>query len=164
MALRLLRQKVPLGDRQIIDLKTVMFKLENGLWYSRSMIASQESQLAFEAQAMEWLKDYGCFSVERLFEIFSSVLHHIDTPKSCAVFLRHLGFTEAVWGKDNHFCYFSPPNLNDHLETIAKAIDLRLEESDGVLSIIEMVLPGFPWVAPIRSLPDRGPSRRKRSR
>jgi hypothetical protein len=30
--------------------------------------------------------------------------------------------------------------------------------------VINRVLPGFPWVAPIRSLPDRGPSRRKRSR
>jgi hypothetical protein len=27
-----------------------------------------------------------------------------------------------------------------------------------------MVLPGFPWVAPIRSLPDRDPSRRRRSK
>ena len=68
MAVRLLRQKVPFEDLQIEDLKAAMFQLGSGLWFSREMISDDESRLAFEEQAMEWLMDHGCFSVERLFE------------------------------------------------------------------------------------------------
>ena len=37
MAVRLLRQKVPLEDGQIEDLKNAMFQVEGGIWLSLEM-------------------------------------------------------------------------------------------------------------------------------
>ena len=76
MAVRLLRQKVPFEDWQIEDLKAAMFHLGSGLWFSCEMISGDKPRLAFEERALEWLKEHGCFSVERLFEDFCSVLRH----------------------------------------------------------------------------------------
>ena len=142
-ALRLLRQKFPLEDWQIEDLKATMFQLGNGLWFSREMISDDESRLALEGQAMEWLKEHGCFSVERLFEDFCGVLRHIDTPEVCAAFLRHLGFTVAAWGKGGHFCSLPSPNLDDSLAAISETIAGWLEEADGTLTFheIEQAMP-----------------------
>jgi hypothetical protein len=112
MAVRLLRQKVPFEDWQIEDLKAVMFQLGNGLWFCSEMISDVECRLAFNGQAMEWLKEYGCFSVERLFGDFCGVFRQIATPEDCAAFLRHLGFMVAVWGKGGYFCSL-PPNFSD---------------------------------------------------
>ena len=124
MAVRLLRQKVPFEDCQIEDLKAAMFKLGNGLWFSREMISDEETRLAFHDQAKRWLMEHRCFSVERLFEDFCGVLRHIATPEVCAAFLRHLGFTVATWGKGCYFCFQPHCNLDDSLaansETIAE--------------------------------------------
>jgi hypothetical protein len=138
MAVRLLRQKVPVEDWQIEDLKAMMFQLGNGLWFSPEMISDDESRLAFEGQAMEWLTEHGCFSVERLFEDFSGVLHHIDTPEVCAAFLRHLGFMVAEWGKGGHLCSLPSPNLDDSLAAISETIAGWLEEADGTLTFYEI--------------------------
>lgn len=143
MAVRLLRQKVPFEDWQIEDLKTAMFRLGNGLWFSREMILDVESRLAFEEQAMEWLMEYGCFSIERLFEDFCSVLLHIATPEDCAAFLRHLDFMVAVWGKGGYFCSLPSSNLDDSLAAISETIAGWIEEADGTLTFneIEQALP-----------------------
>lgn len=143
MAMRLLRQKVPLEDWQIEDLKTAMFPLGNGLWFSREMILDDGPRLAFEGQAVEWLTEHGCFSVERLFKEFSGVFRHITTPEDCASFLRHLGFTAAVWGKGGHFCSLPPPNLHDSLAAISGTIAEWLDEINGTLTFntIEQEMP-----------------------
>ncbi|MFH1744055.1 MAG: hypothetical protein ABIH23_34055 [bacterium] len=143
LAVRLLRQKVPFEDWQIEDLKAAMFQLGSGLWLSHEMISDDESRLAFEGQAKEWLTEYGCFSVERLFEDFYGVLRNIATPEVCAAFLRHLGFTVAAWGKGGHFCFLSPPNLDDNLAAISETIAKWLEEADGTLTFneIEQAMP-----------------------
>jgi DNA-binding NarL/FixJ family response regulator len=138
MAVRLLRQKLPVEDWQIEDLKAAMFQLGNGLWFSREMISDFESRLAFQGKAMEWLKEHGCFSVERLFEDFRGVLRHIDTPQVCAAFLRHLGFTVAAWEKGGYFCYQLSPGLDDSLAAISETIAGRLEEADGTLTFLEI--------------------------
>jgi len=138
MAVRLLRQKVPFEDWQIEDLKAAMFQLGSGLWFSRELILDDESRLAFEGQAMEWLMEYGCFSVERLFRGFCGVFRHIATLEDCAAFLRHLGFTVAVREKGGHFCSLPPPNLDDCLATISKMIAEWLEETDGTLTFHEI--------------------------
>jgi hypothetical protein len=143
MALRLLRQKVPCEDRQIEDLKAAMFQLGSGLWFSREMILDDKSRLVFEEKAMEWLMEYGCFSIERLFEDFCGVLRHITTLEDCAAFLRHLGFTVAVWGERGYFCSQPPPSLDDSLAAISETIAGWIEEGDGTLTIneIEQALP-----------------------
>lgn len=143
MAVRLLRQKTPFEDWQIEDLKAEMFQLVNGLWFSREMILDDESRVAFEGQAMEWLMKHGCFSVERLFEAFRGVLRYIATPEVCSAFLRHLGFTVAAWGRGGYFCFLPPPTLDDSLTAIASAIAVYLEEAGGTLTFnsIEQAMP-----------------------
>lgn len=143
MALRLLRQIVSLEDWQIEDLKAAMFQFGNGLWFTREMISDDGTLLAFEGQALEWLKGHGCFSVVRLFEGFCGVLRHIDTPEVCAAFLQHLGFKVAVRGTGGCFCFQPPPGLDDSLATISKTIAGWLEEADGTLTCneIEQAMP-----------------------
>jgi len=138
MAVRLLRQKVPFEDWQIGDLKATMFQLGSGLWFSREMISDDESRLAFDWQAMEWLMEHGCFSVERLFKDFYGVFRNIATPEDCAAFLRHFGFTVAVWGKGGYFCSQPPPSLDDSLAAISETIAGWLEEADGTLTFHEI--------------------------
>ncbi|MBU1057838.1 MAG: hypothetical protein KJ804_05910 [Proteobacteria bacterium] len=138
MAVRLLRQKIPFEDWQIEKLKTAMVQLVSGVWFSREMILDDESLLAFERQSMDWLMEHGCFSVERLFEDFHGVLHHIATPEVCAVFLRHLGYTVKTLGKGGHFCSLPPPNLDDSLAAISETISGWLEEADGTLTFNEL--------------------------
>lgn len=138
MAVRLLRQKIPFEDWQIEDLKGAMFQLVNGLWFSREMILDDESWLALERQTMEWIMKHGCFSVERLFEDFYGVLRHIDTPKVCAAFLQHMGFTVTALGKGIHFCSLPQPNLDDSLAAISETIAEWLEEVDGTLTFNEI--------------------------
>ena len=143
MAVRLLRQKAPFEDWKIQDLKAAMFQLGNGQWFSREMISDDESLLAFERQARKWLKEYGCFSVEKLFRDFAGVFRHIATPEDCEVFLRHLGFTVAAWGKGGCFCCQPPPSLGDSMAAISESIADWLEEVDGTLTFheIEQTLP-----------------------
>ncbi len=138
MAVRLLRQKVPLEDRQIGDLKSKMFQLGNGLWFSREMIFDDESRLTFNGQAVEWLTEYGYFSVERLYRDFFGVFRHIATPEDSAAFLRTLGFTVAVWGKGGYFCSDPPPNLDDSLASTSETIAGWLKEEDGTLPFHEI--------------------------
>lgn len=138
MAVRLLRHKAPFEDWQIKDLKSAMFQLGNGLWFSPEMISDDESRLAFDEQAMEWLIEYGCFSVERLFRDFQSVLRHVATPEDCAAFLRYLGFTVTVWGKGGYFCSQPPPSLHDSLADISETIAGLLEEASGTLTFNEI--------------------------
>lgn len=143
MAVRLLRQRVPLEDWQIEELKAAMLQLGSGLWFSREMISDDGSDLAFEGQALDWLMRHGCFSVVRLFEGFCGVLRHIDTPEACATFLRHLGFTVAVRGTGGSFCFQPPPGLDERLATISKTIAGWIEEADGTLTCneIEQAMP-----------------------
>lgn len=139
MAVRLLRQKVPFEDWQINDLKAAMFHLGKGLWFSREMILlDDESRLAFEGQALEWLMEHGCFSVERLFSDFCGVFRHIAKPDDCAAFLRHLGFTVDVWRNGGHFCSQPPPILDDSLAAISDTIAGWLEEAGGTLTFHEI--------------------------
>ncbi len=143
MAVRLLRQKVPFEDWQIEDLKAAMFQLESGLWFFCEMILDDEVQLELEEQATEWLNDYGCFSVERLFKDFYGSFHHIATTEDCAIFLRYLNFKVAVWGKEGHFCFLSQPNIDDNLEKISDTIAEWLEDADGTMTFneIELAMP-----------------------
>ncbi len=144
MAVRLLRRKVPFEDREIEDLKAAMFQLRSGLWFSREMILDDESRLAFEGQAMEWVMEHGCFSVERLYNDFCNFLRHITTTEDCAAFLRHLGYTMAVWGKGGHFCFLPPfSNLDNSLAALSETIAGWLEEADGNLTFneIEQAMP-----------------------
>lgn len=143
MAVRLLRQKVPFEDWQIENLKTEMFQLGNGLWFSREMILDDESRLALREQATAWLVEHGCFSVERLLRGFRGVFRYIATPEDCAAFLMHLGFTVAVWGKGGYFCSQPPPSLDDSLAAISETIAGWLEEADGTLTFheIEQAMP-----------------------
>jgi len=133
MALRLLRQKILVNDWPIDDLKTEMFQLRNGLWFSKEMIADAETRYAFRQQAAKWLMDHGFFSVERLFEEFQDALRHIFSPEDCAVFLRHLGFTVAVRGKSCLLCFQPPIKLDERLAATSQMIAERLEASDGTL-------------------------------
>ena len=138
MAVRLLRPRVPFEDWQIRNLKAEMFQLGNGLWFSCEMISDDKSRLAFREQATAWLAERGCFSVERLFESFSGVLRHLATTENFAAFLRHLGFTVAVWEKCGLFCFQSPPSLDECLAAAAKTIAKRLEGADGMLALNEI--------------------------
>lgn len=143
MALRLLRQKVPFKDWQVDDLKEAMFQLGNGLWFSSEMILDDETQFEFEEQAMAWLNEHGCFSVELLFKGFCGVFQHIATIEDCAAFLSHLGFTVTLWGKRGHFCSRSPLLIDDYLLAISETIAGWLEAADGVLPFneIEQAIP-----------------------
>ena len=143
MAVRLLRQKVPFEDWQIEDLKTAMFQLGNGLWFSRKMISDDDSQWAFDGQATEWLMEYGCFSVERLFSDYYSVFRHIATPKDYTAFLMHLGYKVAVWKKGGYFCYQTPFSLEDRLFSISESIAEWLEDAYGTLTFhdIQQAMP-----------------------
>lgn len=143
MAVRLLRQKVPFEEWQIDDLKAEMFQLGNGLWFSREMISDDESRLAFDGQAMEWLMEHGCFSVERLFKDFYGVFCHIATPEDCVIFLRHFSFSVVAWGKGGYFCSQPSPSLDDSLVAISETIAGWLEEADGTLAFheIEQAMP-----------------------
>lgn len=143
MAVRLLRHKAPFEASQIEDLKAAMFQLGSGLWFSSEMISDEESRLTFCEQATVWLTEHACFSVERIFRSFSSVLHHIATPKDCTAFLKHLGFTVAMWGKGGYFCSLPTTSLDDSLMAISKTIAELLEEADGILPFheIEQAMP-----------------------
>jgi len=143
MAVRLLLQKAQFENCQIEDLKASMFQLGSGLWFSREMISDDKHQLAFERQVLEWLREYGCFSVERLFRDFCGVFRHIATTEDCAVFLRHLGFSVNLLGKAVHFCFLPPPNLDASLAAISETISELLEEADGMLALndIEASMP-----------------------
>lgn len=138
MAVRLLRQKVSFDERQIEELKDQMFQLGDGLWFSSEMVSDNELQLAVREQATKWLTEYGCFSVERLFENYSGVLRHITTTEYLAIFLRHLCFSVAVWGKCGFICFHPPSNLGERLAKTAKKIDDLIQESDGVFTLSEI--------------------------
>lgn len=138
MAVRLLRQKIPFENWQVENLKAEMFQLGNGLWFSSEMILDDESRLALHAQAMAWLDEYGCFSVEQLFISFCGILRHLSTSENFAAFLRHLGFTVDAWEKGGLFCFQLPPGLADCLTTASKTIDQKLEEADGMLALDEI--------------------------
>lgn len=144
MAVRLLRQKVPIEDRHIDDLKATMFQLRSGLWFSREMILDDESRSALEGEAMEWVMEHGCFSVEQLFNDYCSITINLNTQEDCAAFLRHLGYTVAAWGKGGHFCYLPPfSNLDESLAAISETIAGWLKEADGTLTFdkIEQAMP-----------------------
>ncbi|MHB9028583.1 MAG: hypothetical protein ACYC9O_07440 [Candidatus Latescibacterota bacterium] len=144
MAVRLLRKIVPFEDWQIEDLKAVMFQLGNGLWFSPEMITDDETLTTFKSQALDWLLNHGCFSVERLYKNFCGVLRNIATTEDCATFLKHLGVTVTVWGKGGHFCSLPPlSKLDDSLAAISEKTAGWLEEADGTLTVneIEQAMP-----------------------
>lgn len=136
--MRLLRQKVPIEDWQIEDLKVEMFQLDGGVWFSREMISDDESLREFRGQATKWLMEHGCFSVERLFEGMFGVVRHILTPEHFATFLRHLGFTVTVCGKCGLICFQPPSSPGDCLAATAKKIAAQLHDADGMLVLYEI--------------------------
>ncbi len=143
MAVRLLRQKFPLEDKQTEELKSEMFHMGNGLWFSREMIADDEFLLSFREQVTTWLMEHGCFSVERLFECFYGVLRHISTLENFAAYLRHLGFKVAVWERRGLFCFQPPLRLDEWLAATSKIIAGRIDGADGTLAFndVEEALP-----------------------
>ena len=143
MALRLLRQKLPLKDSQIEDLKAQMFQMGDGLWYSREMISNETSLSTLRGQVTAWLSEQGCFSVERLLGQFCGVLRHVATPENLAAFLRHLGFTVAEWRRSGFFCFQPPRRLDERLAEITKTIVELLDGADGTMAIdsIEEAMP-----------------------
>ena len=122
-----------------------MFQLGNGLWFSREMILDDESWLAIEGQAMEWLTEHSCFSIERLLNDFSSIFSQIATPDDCVAFLKHLGFKVTVWGKEGYFCSLPSSTLDDSLATISETIAVWIKKADGTLTFneIEQALPNM---------------------
>jgi len=140
MAVRLLRKKVQLEDHQIENLKTKMFQLVNGLWFSGEMIADDKSLSVFRKQVQIWLTEYGFFSVERLFNSFKDFLCHVATSEDCATFLKYLGFTVAEWRKGEYFCYWPPLRLDDSLVTTSATITGWLEDYEGTLPFHEIEL------------------------
>jgi len=160
MAVRLLRQIAPFDDRQVEDLKGKMFQLASGLWFFPEMIADDKCRLAFEKQALEWLMEYNCFSVEMLFKDFCDDFRHIVTTEDCAVFLRYLGFSAVEWGKGGYFCSQPPADLDDSLKSISETIAEMLEDAHGTLHLreIEQEMPNLTAEAlesiRVRFLPD----------
>jgi hypothetical protein len=138
MALRLLQQKVPLKESQIEGLKAQMFQLGDGLWFSSGMISDENAQAELRSQAATWMAEQGCFSVERLFEGFCSLLRNIATTEHFAAFLRHLGFTVAAWRNIGFFCFQPPASLDERLAEASKTIVELLEEADGMLALNEI--------------------------
>lgn len=145
MAMRLFRKKIPCDDLQLKELTTLMFKLGNGLWYNRLMIIDEESRIALEERALEWLMDARCFSIQRLYNEFQGVCRNIDTVKDFARFLRYMGFTVAKGGTDCYFCFQPQFDLVDILTAIAKTIADWLDKADGRLTIseIEQAMPNL---------------------
>lgn len=138
MALRLLRQKVPLKDAQVEGLKGQMFQMGDGLWFTREMIGDDKSLVALHGQATTWLTTRGCFSVERLLERYSGVLRHVVTPENCAAFLRHMGFTVDAWRRLGYFCYESTHGLEERLAETSKKIAELLHAADGTIALTEI--------------------------
>ncbi len=137
MALRLLRQKVPLEDLQIEDLKAGMFQRVDGRWFSGDMISDFETRVAFQDRAQDWVMEHGCFSVERLMERFRGVLRHIATPEDCARLLRYLGFTvEGMREKGGLFCVEG--DWKTKLAELENELATRLEEAGGTLPLHEI--------------------------
>ena len=143
MSVRLLRKKIPIQDGQIDELKEEMFQMGDGLWFTREMITDDESQLEFREQAIKWLKEYGCFSVDRLFERFCGTLRHIATTEYFAIYLRHLGFPVTAWKKYGLFCFPPSRSLSECMGATAEVIAKRIEEVGGMLAFsdIEEMLP-----------------------
>ncbi|NLY01891.1 MAG: hypothetical protein GXY83_37885 [Rhodopirellula sp.] len=143
LAVRLVRQKVSFQDFQIEALKARMFQLVDGRWFSQEMISDVETQLAIRKQATYWLKEHGCFSVERLLESFRGVLRHIATPEDCATFLRHLGFTVLdARGKGGFLCVEGDrrtklAELDGGAREFAELAE-RLQDAGGTLALHEI--------------------------
>lgn len=138
MALRLIRQKVPFEDCQIESLKIAMFQIEDGRWFSHKMIVDAHSLVVLEKQATAWLNEYGCFSIERLFEDYRGVLRHIATPGACALFLRHIGFHVTTRRTVGNFCILPSLDLDGALKAIAEMIAEWIENADGILACYEI--------------------------
>lgn len=138
MAIRLVRQRVPLEDSQIESLKADMFQMGDGLWFSREMISEDDSLLALGEQAEAWLIAHGFFSIEMLFTRFNGVLRHVDTPENLAAFLQYQEFAVATWGRSSAFCILPPRSLDEYLAETSKTVDEHLKESDGTLALHEL--------------------------
>lgn len=138
MAVRLLLQKLRLQDLQIKDLKAKMFQLGNGLWFSHDMISDNQTRLVLLKKAMEWLREYGCFSVERLYESFNVDLRHISKPEDFVAYLRYLKFSVTAWAKRGILCFQPPTSLDERLAATSNTIAKRLDEAGGTLTLIEI--------------------------
>lgn len=137
-ALRLLRLKFSLEDSQIESLKAKMIQLGEGLWFFGDMIADEKAQLALRRQAMTWLNEQGCFSVERLFECFCGDLRHIESPENLAAFLKYLDFTVRAWSTWGFFCLQPPLSLFERLAEESRTIVALIEEAGGTLALSEI--------------------------
>jgi len=142
MAVRLLRRLGPFKEEQIEELKDKMFQLRTGLWFFPDMIADNDTLTSLKEQAAKWETEYFCFSIDRLLENYSSVLHHISTQEDFVIFLRHLGFSVDKYGGD-FYCFISTSILKESLKLISKKIIKRIDDEGGELPLseIEEMLP-----------------------
>ena len=138
LAVRLLKKKIPLEDRQIEALKSTMFQVQNGMWFSSEMILPQDSLLEARKQVEGWLGRYGCFSVDRLLEDFYDALRHISTPRDCAAFLAHLGFEVSSFDAECYFCISPQISLDNALTEISKKINQLIEKAGGIITFHEI--------------------------
>jgi hypothetical protein len=143
MAVRLLRQKISLEDWQIQDLKAAMFQVEGGIWFSCEMVANDNTLSRLAGQAANWLKEYGCFSVKRLFEEFRHTLSLVTTPADFLGLLQYLQFTAVPWGKAGIFCTLPRCDLDESLKAVAATITELINEAEGILAfhVIEQAVP-----------------------
>lgn len=143
LAVRLLRQKVPLEDSQIEDLKNAMFQVESGIWLSLEMVLDDNNLFLLKEQSGAWLREHGYFSVQRLFDNFRCSLPHIATSEACAALLRHLEFQVVKWESARYFCTLPTLNLDDALMAVAETIAEMIDEAGGTLILhkIEQEIP-----------------------
>jgi hypothetical protein len=138
MAMRLLLKEVPLSEPQIEALKSAMFQLGNGLWFSRSMVVDDAHFHAFRAQAQSWLAKHGCFSVDRIRDAHARNLRHIASTGDCSAFLQHLGFhveSHRQWGS---LCFKHQVSLDEHLAAISAVLAEQVDAADGVLVVDDL--------------------------
>lgn len=149
IAIRLLRQKTPFQDCQIDDLKAEMFQLGNELWFSREMILDDASHLELLESAKNWLIEYGCFSVEQLYDSFRECLSNISTLEDFSTLLRYQGFTIGAWEKGGIFCFQPSSSLNEHLSQFLDKLNQKIRNAEGMLALNE-IEEAFPHISPER--------------
>lgn len=138
MALRLVRQKISLEESQVESLKSEMFQMGDGLWFSHEMVSQDGSLSELLEQAEAWLAEHGCFSVEALFALFDGTLRHAVSSENLETFLRYQDFEVTKWAKNGAFCFQPSHALDECLAEASKAVAQRLEEAGGTLALHEI--------------------------
>lgn len=143
MSMRLLRQYVAYDDEQIEFLKShVLFQLKNNLWYSSEMILDNSALLNLKEQALSWLENYGCFSVEFLCAIFNDEIHNLIDINDWVAFLQFQGFTVTT-SPHGYLCTIHDCKIDDILSSIAQDMMKLLDSNDGMISL-DIIAERFP--------------------